>query len=91
MEGGEKDQPKQNTAGSKFAAADKNGDGKLGPDEIKNAALCQRMDADADGFVTPKEALAHTRRRRARENAAAAAEGSNEPVFPANPEGEAAK
>ena len=87
----EKDTPKQSHAGSQFAVADKNGDGKLGPDEIKNKALFKRMDADSDGFVTPEEALTHTKRRRARENAAAAAEVSNEPVFPANPEGEAAK
>ena len=79
------------TANTAFTNADKNGDGKLGPDEIKNEALFQRMDADSDGFVTPKEALAHSKRRRAHENAAAAAEVSNDPVFPANPEGEAAK
>ena len=87
----EKDPPKQSSAGSQFAAADKNGDGKLGPDEIKNKALFQRMDADSDGFVTPQEALAHTKRRRARENATAAAEATNQPVFPANPADAAAK
>ena len=80
-----------NARQSPFSAADKNGDGKLGPDEIKNKALFQRMDADSDGFVTPKEALAHSKRRRAREKEAAAAEVSNGPVFPANPKGEAAK
>jgi len=85
------DPPKQSSAGSQFAAADKNGDGKLGPDEIKNKALFKRMDADSDGFVTPQEALAHTKRRRARENATAAAEVTNKPVFPANPADAAAK
>ena len=73
----------QSSTGSQFANADKNGDGKLGPDEIENEAAFQRMDADSDGFVTPKEALAHIKRRRARE--------ANEPVFPASPESEAAK
>lgn len=85
------DQRKQSSAGSQFAAADKNGDGKLGPNEIENDALFKRMDTNSDGFVSQREALAQTKRRRARENAAAAAEVSNEPVFPANPEGEAAK
>lgn len=84
-----KKDPANQSVGSKFAADDKNGDGKLGPDEIKNEELFKRMDVDSDGFVTPKEARAHAKQRRARENAAA--EVSNEPVFPANPEGEAAK
>lgn len=76
---------------SAFAKADKNGDGRLGPDEVKNAALFKRMDTNSNGFVTQKEAEAHTKRRRARENGEAIKEVSNEPVFPANPEGEASK
>lgn len=82
---------KQGSADSAFTKADKNGDGRLGPDEVKNEALFNRMDADSDGFVTQKEARALVKRRQARENEAAAKEVSNEPVFPANPEGEAAK
>ena len=78
-------------AATAFAKADKNGDGRLGPDEVKNEALFKRMDADSDGFVTQKEARAHAKRRRARESAAASAEVSNTPVFPANAEAEAAK
>lgn len=81
----------QGSADSAFTKADKNGDGRLGPDEVKNEALFDRMDADSDGFVTQKEARALAKRRQARENEAAAKEVSNEPVFPANPEGEAAK
>ena len=76
---------------STFARADKNGDGKLGPDEFKNEALFKRMDTNADGFVTQTEGQAFAKRRRARENAAASEEVSNDPVFPANAEGEAAK
>ncbi|MDG1512371.1 MAG: sulfatase-like hydrolase/transferase [Mariniblastus sp.] len=82
---------KQGSTDSAFTKADKNGDGRLGPDEVKNEALFNRMDADSDGFVTQNEAQALAKRRRARENEAAAKEVSNEPVFPANPEGEAAK
>ena len=81
------DSPKQSTADSAFTKADKNGDGRLGPDEVKNTALFKRMDTDSDGFVTQKEAQAQAKRRRARENAAVAAaaeEVSNKPVFPAN-------
>jgi arylsulfatase A-like enzyme len=85
------DSPRQSTADSAFTNADKNGDGRLGPDEVRNAALFKRMDSDSDGFVTQKEAQAQTKRRRTRENEAAAKEVSNEPVFPANAEGEAAK
>ncbi len=87
----DKQSSEQSNAASKFAAADRNGDGKLGPDEIKNESLFKRMDADSDGFVTPKESLTHTKQRRSRENPPAAERVSNEPVFPANPEGEATK
>jgi len=41
-------------ASGAFRQRDKNGDGKLGPDEIP-AALLQRLDADKDGFVTEEE------------------------------------
>ena len=83
--------PKQRTADSAFTRADKNGDGRLGPEEVKNETLFKRMDTDSDGFVSQKEAQSHARRRRARENAAAKGEVANKPVFPANAEGEAAK
>ncbi|MDP7302323.1 MAG: sulfatase-like hydrolase/transferase, partial [Pirellulaceae bacterium] len=87
----EQDSPKRSTPQTAFTRADKNGDGRLGPDEVQNAALFKRMDTNADGFVTQKEAQSHAKRRRARENAAATEEVSNIPVFPADPEGEAAK
>ena len=82
---------KQGSADSAFTKADKNGDGRLGPDEVKNEALFNRLDADSDGFVNQKEARALAKRRQSRENEAAAKEVSDEPVFPANPEGEVAK
>ncbi len=85
------DSPRQSTADSAFTNADKNGDGRLGPDEVKNAALFKRMDTDSDGFVTLKEAQAHAKRRRVRENAAAPKEVSEKPIFPASADGEAAK
>lgn len=87
----EQDSPKRSTPQTAFTRADKNGDGRLDPDEVKNAALFKRMDTNADGFVTQKEAQSHAKRRRARENAAATEEVSNIPVFPADPDGEAAK
>ena len=79
------------TKHSAFTKANKNGDGKLGPDEVNNVALFKRMDIDPDGFVTPKEAQSHAKQRRARENAATTKEVSDTPVFPADPDGEAAK
>lgn len=87
----EQDSPKRSTPQTVFTRADKDGDGRLDPDEVKNAALFKRMDTNADGFVTQKEAQSHAKRRRARENAAATEEVSNIPVFPADPDGEAAK
>lgn len=85
--------PPQSPAQSPFTKVDKNGDGKLGPDEVKNQMLFKRMDTDSDGFVSQKEAQAHAKRRGTREGAAVAAgeEISNRPVFPANADGEAAK
>ena len=85
------DSLKQSTADSVFTKADKNGDGRLGPNEVKNETLFKRMDTDSDGFVSQKEARTHAKRRRAREDAAAAEEVFNKPVFPANADGEAAK
>ena len=64
------DSPKQSTADSVFTKADKNGDGRLGPNEVKSETLFKRMDTDSDGFVSQKEARTHAKRRRAREDAA---------------------
>ena len=85
--------PPQSTAQSSFTKADKNGDGNLGPDEVKNQTLFKRMDTDSDGFVSKKEAHSHAKRRGTRAGAAVAAgeDISNIPVFPANADGEAAK
>ena len=65
--------PPQSPAQSPFTKVDKNGDGKLGPDEVKNQMLFKRMDTDSDGFVSQKEAQAHAKRRGTREGAAVAA------------------
>lgn len=40
----------------RFTQYDKNGDGKLTPDEFPNAQVFKRMDADGDGVVTLEEA-----------------------------------
>ena len=76
---------------SAFTTADVNNDGRLGPEEVKNETLFQRMDANSNGFVTRKEAQSFIQRRRARENAEGAKEASSTPVFPANTEDEATK
>ena len=41
---------------SAFTTADVNNDGRLGPEEVKNDTLFQRMDANSNGFVSRKEA-----------------------------------
>ena len=76
---------------SAFTTADVNNDGRLGPEEVKNETLFQRMDTNSNGFVTRKEAQSFIQRRRARENAEGAKEASSTPVFPANTEDEATK
>ena len=76
---------------SAFAKADVNNDGRLGPEEVKNETLFQRMDANSNGFVIRKEAQSFIQRRRARENAEGAKETSSTPVFSANTDDEAAK
>ena len=76
---------------SAFTTADVNNDGRLGPEEVKNETLFQRMDANSNGFVTRKEAQPFIQRRRARENAEGAKETSSTPVFSANTDDEAAK
>jgi hypothetical protein len=49
----------------RFRQYDKNGDGKLTPDEFPNAQLFKRMDANGDGVVTLEEAKgAFSRSRR---------------------------
>ena len=76
---------------SAFTTADVNNDGRLGPEEVKNETLFQRMDANSNGFVTRKEAQSFIQRRRARENAEGAKETSSTPVFSANTDDEATK
>ncbi len=76
---------------SAFTKADVNNDGRLGPEEVKNETLFQRMDANSNGFVSRKEAQSFIQRRRAREDAEVAKEASGRPVFPARTEDEAAK
>ena len=83
--------PRQASEDSAFTKADVNSDGRLGPEEVKNETLFQRMDANSNGFVSRKEAQSFIQRRRARENAGAAKETSDRPVFPTSTEDEAAK
>jgi Ca2+-binding EF-hand superfamily protein len=40
----------------RFKQFDRNGDGKLTPDEVPNAQLFKRMDKNGDGVVTWQEA-----------------------------------
>lgn len=80
---------------SQFSQRDRNGDGRLSRDELQNATLLDRMDADGDGFVTVAEATRWTRRRAARKRSSqqqvdgAAVQG--EPVFPPDPAAAAAR
>ena len=76
---------------SAFTTADVNNDGRLGPEEVKNDTLFQRMDANSNGFVSRKEARSFIQKRRAREHAEVAKGVSGRPVFPASTEDEAAK
>jgi CubicO group peptidase (beta-lactamase class C family)/catechol 2,3-dioxygenase-like lactoylglutathione lyase family enzyme len=48
---------------AQFARRDRNGDGVLTEDELPNARVLQRLDADGDGAVTPAEAVARMGRR----------------------------
>ena len=75
---------------SAFTTADVNNDGRLGPEEVKNDTLFQRMDANSNGFVSRKEAQSFIQKRRAREHAEVAKGVSGRPVFPARTEDEAA-
>ena len=45
-------------ADDRFRRADRNGDGVLTPDEVRNPDLFKRLDRDGDGRVTPEEARA---------------------------------
>ena len=74
-----------------FDKADKNDDGKLTRDEVKNLPLFKQMDSDSDGVVTAGEVLARRRKSRTGKTAVATVEASNVPVFPMKPEGEIAK
>ncbi len=46
-----------------FKHIDKNGDGKVDPQELPNAGQFKQIDANADGFLTLDEALAHFTRQ----------------------------
>jgi arylformamidase len=43
-------------AGQLFQRLDKNGDGRLSAEEVRQKQLFERLDADNDGFVSPDEA-----------------------------------
>jgi catechol 2,3-dioxygenase-like lactoylglutathione lyase family enzyme len=63
------DQPRATRAwqgglAGRFKQLDRNGDGKLTPDEFPNAQLFKRMDANGDGVVTLEEAQASFAGRR---------------------------
>ena len=74
-----------------FDKADKNDDGKLTRDEVKNLPLFKQKEPDSDGVVTAGEVLAHHRKSRTGKTAVATVEVSNAPVFPMDPDGEIAK
>ena len=57
-----------------FDKADKNNDGKLTLDEVKNLPLFKQMDSDSDGVVTAGEVLAQHRKSRIGETAVATVE-----------------
>jgi len=86
-----------NAGNNKFSDLDKDGDGRLSPEEIQDQALFERMDVDSDGWVTVAEATRWARRRAARKNAGVAAgqrgEGAapGKPVFPLDPAAEEAR
>ena len=48
--------PKNATAGEVFKWVDKNGDGKVTPDELPNAETFAKFDTNKDGVITPDEA-----------------------------------
>ncbi len=45
----------RSTADAVFQRADRNGDGKVTPDELPNGATFARFDLDKDGIITPEE------------------------------------
>jgi Ca2+-binding EF-hand superfamily protein len=47
---------------AQLKAWDKNGDGKLAPDELPNAGMQKPADTDGDGFVSPDELVAFVER-----------------------------
>ncbi|MFZ5830839.1 MAG: alpha/beta hydrolase fold domain-containing protein [Planctomycetota bacterium] len=50
---------------ARFQQYDKNGDGKLTPEEFPAAKVFDNADADKDGFVTPQEITAYFRKQQA--------------------------
>jgi mono/diheme cytochrome c family protein/peroxiredoxin len=48
--------PKNGTAEEIFKWADKNGDGKVTPEELQNAETFAKFDTNKDGVITPEEA-----------------------------------
>lgn len=73
-------------AGAVFKRVDKNGDGKVTPDELPNTRWFNRLDADQDGSITADEAargFANLRERAQGADASAAASSSG-PITPAS-------
>jgi len=50
-------------AATRFKQLDKDGDGRLSPQELTRPELSKRMDQDGDGFVTQDEAVTYFRNR----------------------------
>jgi arylsulfatase A-like enzyme len=78
-----------------FNELDKNSDGRLSRDELSNPALFERMDANANGWVTIAEAQRWAQRRAKRESSVEVSQNTDSNydavVYPPDPETESAR
>jgi len=90
--------PRRPAEGSgKFSELDKDMDGRLSPEELRNPALFKRMDSNSNGWVTAAEATRWAQRRVSRSGSGPGAkragdgEAPGEPVFPPDSAAEKAR